>query len=567
MAQAPRHAERGSNFRRRGLAAGVVACILVILEAGLMTYMCFQKQGFDIDETYSYILSNSHDADKLSSSDELWGQWLSPEDWETYVAVEPGEGFAYDVVYQNNTTDAHPPLYYWALHTISSLFPGTFSIWFGLALNLGCFVIALTLLYVIARRIFSSEWLALAPMALWGMSLTAIDTVTFIRMYAMLTVFTLLSALIHIDLAQRGQTPARLAAAFATTFLGTFTQYYFAIFAFSIALCYGIWRLLQRDIKGALVYGTSQIAAIALVFVAYPAGITQITGSSTNNVGNEVSSNILNLSGWGTTIRTYLADLAEIWSCGLRLLGIGKKLLAGIVAAILGLSAIVSLIARRTRGAGAGAHLGVGDRAATLPFALVCIVVAALSIAIISKASSTYVYQRYIYNIVPVLILGCVGLLDALAAALGAATLPTACALLAVSLVNGLACARWDQGSYLYQSKAETYEAIMEGYGDVPVVVVCDRVSYPITANFHFLREYSNVLIVPQDSLGELSADLASQSTEDGILLVVWTDKDWGDGYDGDAVSATALESLPEYQSLEAVDSPDVYFCSIYYVS
>ena len=48
------------------------------------------------------------------------------------------------------TRDVHPPLYYWLLNFVSSLVPGHFSMWIGLALNYVLYMLTLVLLYKLA---------------------------------------------------------------------------------------------------------------------------------------------------------------------------------------------------------------------------------------------------------------------------------------------------------------------------------------------------------------------------------------------------------------------------------
>ena len=53
------------------------------------------------------MLSNSYHADKLSSDDELWGQWAEADSLSKYTTVQHGERFTFQAVYHNNSTDCH----------------------------------------------------------------------------------------------------------------------------------------------------------------------------------------------------------------------------------------------------------------------------------------------------------------------------------------------------------------------------------------------------------------------------------------------------------------------------
>ncbi|MDO4742669.1 MAG: hypothetical protein Q4B04_01365, partial [bacterium] len=111
------------NFHINSIGIILLIVVLVIQTTALV-HMGFEKRGLHIDEVYSYILSNSHDSAKIIYENQVWTKWLSGDDFKKFVTVEKGEQFSYGKVYYNNTLDAHPPLFYFLLHTVCSLFPG-----------------------------------------------------------------------------------------------------------------------------------------------------------------------------------------------------------------------------------------------------------------------------------------------------------------------------------------------------------------------------------------------------------------------------------------------------------
>lgn len=88
------------------------------------------------------MLSISFDAASISDAPEFWDSWLDGSDFREFLTVEAGEHFAYQSVYDNNTYDAHPPLFYFLLHTVCSLFPGVYSPWLGIVMNIVLMVFA-----------------------------------------------------------------------------------------------------------------------------------------------------------------------------------------------------------------------------------------------------------------------------------------------------------------------------------------------------------------------------------------------------------------------------------------
>ena len=78
---------------------------------------------------HSYGLSNSTDGAVLLIA------LVDRDELMKYVTVAENERFDYATVYYNQTQDVHPPLYYFFLHTVCSLFPRSFTKWTGIGLN------------------------------------------------------------------------------------------------------------------------------------------------------------------------------------------------------------------------------------------------------------------------------------------------------------------------------------------------------------------------------------------------------------------------------------------------
>ncbi|MDF2567934.1 MAG: hypothetical protein K0R90_1390, partial [Oscillospiraceae bacterium] len=107
-----------------------VFVLMLIMQVACMIYFGTIKQGYHIDEVYSYGLSNSYY--KPFPTDR--NKWLDNSYFNDYLEVGKNDKFKYDSVYYNQGEDVHPPLFYFALHTISSFTPNSFSKWQGIIL-------------------------------------------------------------------------------------------------------------------------------------------------------------------------------------------------------------------------------------------------------------------------------------------------------------------------------------------------------------------------------------------------------------------------------------------------
>ena len=113
--------------------------ILIILSAvfiALAAFVLGNKTNLHGDEVFTYGLSNHPYIHTFNIKAEE-GTVYTPADilWNEYMQVQPGHQFDYRNVWKNQEADVHPPLYYALVHTISSFFPGRYSVWFAGSVN------------------------------------------------------------------------------------------------------------------------------------------------------------------------------------------------------------------------------------------------------------------------------------------------------------------------------------------------------------------------------------------------------------------------------------------------
>ncbi len=259
------------------LCIRIILILLIALQLGNIIY-CFtvKKKGLHSDEVYSYGLANSYyqpfitHADHNSTEALNKNQWLSGKVFDDYLTVNEDERFAYGSVYYNNTKDVHPPFYYFVLHTVCSLFPGTFSWWYGFSINIVLFILTQLLLYKISRRVTGSTFLSLLVCFLYGFSQGCINTFIFIRMYSMITFFGVLSIYLHLKLLDNEKYKRNLCLIACVTLIGSLTHYYFLVFEFLLSGCMCIYYLFKKQFKKMFIYGGTQLLAALLSFAFFP---------------------------------------------------------------------------------------------------------------------------------------------------------------------------------------------------------------------------------------------------------------------------------------------------------
>lgn len=253
---------------------------LLVWSAQIITafYFCGQKQGFHEDEYYTYY--STARTNGLIIED---GAWMERDAYRNEFVVLKGQAFQYGLVKLVQSWDVHPPVYYWIFHTIASLFPGQFSKWFGLVINLTAYGISLFLLRFLALLLTKrNEKLTLLVCLFYGFTPAAMSSVVFIRMYALLTLFVSLCAVMHVRAVQEWKTqklPVRtfLLPLSVVTYLGFLTHYYYFIFLFFMAAAFCIYLLWRdRNLWNSIRYALFTAAAFFIAWLTYPACLGQM---------------------------------------------------------------------------------------------------------------------------------------------------------------------------------------------------------------------------------------------------------------------------------------------------
>lgn len=527
----------------RYLCAGLLAALLLLQLAALL-YAGSRKQDLHIDEYYSYILSNSYETDRISHTPQVWNTWLSGDAFRPFLAVESGEGFAYDRVYRNNSLDAHPPLFYFLLHTVCSLAPGSSDPWLGLGMNIALTLATQLCLFFLARSVLKSDLWALLPVAVYGGMGAFFDNTLFIRMYPLLTLLTVLTVWLHFRLLQKPESRARACWCFAVTFLGIFTQYYFAIFACLLAAACCLWQLIRKDWKGLAFYAAGMLLSVGLVFLLYPAGITQITGSETNNVGKEVMGNLLDLSGWAGAIRSLTRQVVTSALAGLKPLG-------------------WPWVALGTAGIGAACFLGrkkEQTQAVKLGSALGFCAIVAGTVLLIAHISGAFVYLRYVYHLFPLFALAAALVLRWVAGKLRLHQWVVAACVLGIMSGSAVTYAANDSCAYLYRDRAQNYANLLEVCQNRPVIILNNGTTYQPTGLLGLILQLDRVYMADYSKMMDINAILPE--AENGAVFIVLTDRYWSKGLDGDATMTQVVGdslALVEYEKIGKCDFSTVY--------
>ena len=223
------------------------------------------------NNVYYYLCDTEYNTDPI---------WKTKEEATEYLTIQPSDIFDFAPVIWNQSRDVHPPLFYILVHIVSSFFLGTFSKYIIFIINILFYILTCIYIYKIFKLYKKEKWGILA-LILYGLSIGAISTVMFQRMYMMMTFFVLLYTYICIKISRNGMQKKEMTKLSICTILGFLTQYYFCLFAvtmFIILLIHlkgkrktWIWENIKLAILGVAIFP----ASIYHIFFSYR-GITSL---------------------------------------------------------------------------------------------------------------------------------------------------------------------------------------------------------------------------------------------------------------------------------------------------
>lgn len=258
-----------------------------------------------------YYLSNQEEFGALSGEIQKNDKpvWKTSEEAKDYVTVEEGDVFNYFSVYYNQSRDVHPPLFYMLVHLFSSFAYVIFSKYIIFAINLIFFLLTC---YIIRKifMLFNKKWLGLIAILFYGLSMGAASTVVFLRMYMMLTFFSLAYLYINLKILNNNLeiTKKDKWQLFGVVLLGFLTQYYFCIFAVLIFALMIIRFIQKKQFKMLRRYIIIHVVTAVVGVILFPASIYHIFFSYRGAGGAENGRSILE------SLQFYIKELGNAFS-------------------------------------------------------------------------------------------------------------------------------------------------------------------------------------------------------------------------------------------------------------
>ena len=520
----------------------IVTVIVIIIVSIFMFYWISQKEGFHEDEIFSYGSSNykwdnvyqaagksdylnraiekyvigqsfgetlenikyylEHSSEFMSLAGDIQKNdkpvWKTSEDAKEYATIGKGDVLNYFSVYYNQSRDVHPPLFYILVHLFSSIAYGMFSKYIIFAINLVFFILTCCVIRKIFE-LFNKKWLGILAIIFYGLSMGAASTVVFLRMYMMLTFFSLAYLYINLSILNNKLqiTKKDKWKLFAIVLLGFLTQYYFCIFALLVFLFMIVRFIQKKQYKMLRKYMTIHIVTAIVGIILFPASIYHIFISYRGAGGEGNGRTIIE------SLEFYLKQLGDAFS-------INNVFMYVLIAiAVLGITLRLVIKAKNIK-------INKIERLSQFLLLVIPTVIYFVIVSYISPNVEAKYAIRYIMPILPeisiIFILGIYRIFKNKKIATGFTTI-----VVLVITINGLIT---NEPKYLYRGY-NNYLEIAEKYKDLDFVYVVDNGFTHINSIPEFMTYNKSLIVnINFDKLDFLKTDEELQSQDQFILCI-----------------------------------------------
>jgi len=255
---------------------GVSLLLLIVLQSCI--YICFgsKKNYLHMDEAYSLGLTHYKQVEILDNLD-FYDTWHDGNYYLEYLIPKSNGGGHSDLrkVYENQKNDVHPPFYYLLLR-IAQMFSSNLY-WPGIMLNVIISGVESLFLFLLCKRFYQKEKYktekALFFTFLSSTSLAVISSVIYIRMYALTSLFVLMTSYYHLRLIEDEDKNKNYIGIFFSSFLGSLTHYYFLFYLFFlfIGTCVNLRK--KKDIRNLKFYFLTILLAAISSLLLFPYSI------------------------------------------------------------------------------------------------------------------------------------------------------------------------------------------------------------------------------------------------------------------------------------------------------
>lgn len=544
---------KNNNMKSFWKKYGVRIGIIVLSMLFLCTFIC-RKEGYHLDEILAYELSNAEynpwivptqpvgrlakfmgehidgenwketisntlfiieDTIKNRSSSILANYkadvyetpvWMSKTLFQDYVRCTSKDDFNLFSVYFNVKDDNHPPLYFMCLHLMCSLWKGEISVWHGCVINLIAMAGVLWLLGKIGDLVFEKKTSTYAVMLLSGFSMGMIATSLWIRMYGLLTLWTVWNLYLHMkaykqqDGFLRWNTKKNKISwigswsIFWVTVLSFWTQYFGLFFILPLAAVTVVMLWIKRRTQEMWIYCRTMLTAGITGVAVFPFAISDVFASergveAISQWQNGFSEYVSRLKAFGTILAQNV--MGSVWIFGLACL----------------IPLVVFVVFRKKN--------RQSDH--VMPEMVLFCMIPTVFYFLLAAKMSPYFIDRYIMAIFPTTALCMVWLWDLAASLVNKRAVWNAMIAAVIGINLYTQVQMQGQHTYLYTGYHEQLE-IAETYADYPLVCLYEGSGF--YENIMEMERYEQTILLKGSELEQVEKD-RTQVTQHGYVALI----------------------------------------------
>ncbi len=251
----------------------------------------------------------NYDKIQITENEDFFDTWHTKNYYLDYLAVNENEKWNWEPVYENQKNDVHPPLYYLLLRICAMFTINSFTKWTGLALNIIIWVGSCILIYFISEKIMKDKFMALLTCLVSGLTLGALDTTAYIRMYELANFFVLLISFLHLRLYDEEDIKAKkLIPLGISILLGSLTHYYVIVYTALLFIMFVIKYIRKKQYKNLRKYIICFAIAAILSIAIFPHSLSHMFGGYR---GEEAKNNLFNLESVFSNLGLYLYIISK----------------------------------------------------------------------------------------------------------------------------------------------------------------------------------------------------------------------------------------------------------------
>ena len=488
--------------------------LLYVVFTLLMIFVISMKIDYHMDETLTYGLSNHAGSYYMEPIDGIRYE-PSIQPYIDYLGATSLSPSSFWIPYINQASDSHPPIYYMIIHFVCGLFKRTFSRWQAGSVNI---LFALGTLFLVRKMIslLTDNKLIYRSLSWAFVFCSAIlSEVSFFRMYVMVIFLTTLTTYLFIWQIEKERGILFYALISIVVLTGALTHYGTLIYSALICITYGIYLLIHKKWKDAVIFCVLMGIAAGIAIGVYPAIIHHVFGAGRGgeSIGN-------------------LFDLSDIFSRYFEYFSFFDRFVFGRMLILILVSIVVLFFYQKKKD-----HLKLDEKTAMKY--IIVIVPAALFFCVATK-SSPYIEERYTSAIYATVFVGVLCPLMILVSKCfneKIARIVTVSFLLLMSLIS-LAGNGWQ---YLYRHEKKNFD-ILDNYAENDCICIYSGESWRINTYIIELTKYNSLTFIKQGDIDQY--DLESFITTDNGIIVLA-------GVFDDSYMNEVMERLPDYKGYD----------------